>query len=86
MPWIDFSGAEFSTLRVDRAEPAQNRLVRPDNAYAKRTGAVIVCWPTKLALAPDLGDRVLAELPAPAHPEPVSLDLPPVPLAALPWN
>lgn len=61
-PWLDFSTAEFSTLRIDRAEPRQQALVKPDNAWARRDRNITVAWPTKLTLAPDLGDRVLALL------------------------
>ncbi|WP_044870733.1 FAD-dependent oxidoreductase [Pseudomonas sp. LFM046] len=60
LPWIDLSAAQWATLRVDRAEPAQSGLVRPDNAFLHEQGALLVGWPTKLALAPDFADRVLA--------------------------
>ena len=59
-PWLDFSQAEFAVLNVTRAEPKQQALVKPDNAYAHRDHNLIVAWPTKLTLAPDLGDRVMA--------------------------
>ena len=62
LPWIDLSNAQWATLRVDRAEPAQSGLVRPDNAFLHEQGALLVGWPTKLALAPDFADRVLAAL------------------------
>ena len=63
-PWLDFSEADIRTERVDRAEPRQDALVKPDNAYAVRRNNLVVTWPTKLTLAPDLGDRVLALLDA----------------------
>jgi hypothetical protein len=47
---------------VDRAEPAQSGLARPDNAFLADQGKLLVGWPTKLALAPDFTDRVLAAL------------------------
>ena len=62
LPWVDLSGARWATLRVDRAEPAQSGLVRPDNAFLAEQGRLLVGWPTKLALSPDLADRVLASL------------------------
>lgn len=62
LPWVDLSAAEWHTLRVDRAEPAQSGLVRPDNAFLSEQGSLLVGWPTKLALAPDLADRVIAVL------------------------
>ena len=62
LPWIDLSGAQWRTLRIERAEPAQSGLVRPDNAFLAAQGNLLIGWPTKLALAPDLADRVLASL------------------------
>ncbi len=62
LPWVDLSAAQWATLRVDRAEPAQSGLARPDNAFLHEQGKLLVGWPTKLALAPDFADRVLAAL------------------------
>ena len=62
LPWIDLSDARWATLRVDRAEPAQSGLVRPDNAFLAEQGRLLVGWPTKLALSPDFADRVIAAL------------------------
>ncbi len=62
LPWVDLSAAQWATLRVDRAEPAQSGLVRPDNAFLHEQDKLLVGWPTKLALAPDFADRVLAAL------------------------
>lgn len=62
LPWVDLSQAQWATLRVSRAEPAQSGLVRPDNAFLADQGRLLVGWPTKLALAPDFSDRVLQAL------------------------
>jgi glycerol-3-phosphate dehydrogenase len=62
LPWVDQSATQWATLRVDRAEPAQSGLVRPDNAFLAEQGRLLVGWPTKLALAPDFADRVCAAL------------------------
>lgn len=62
LPWVDLSQAQWATLRVDRAEPAQSGLVRPDNAFLDSQRRLMVGWPTKLALAPDFADRVLSHL------------------------
>ena len=62
LPWIDLSDARWATLRVDRAEPAQSGLVRPDNAFLAEQGSLLIGWPTKLALSPDFADRVIAAL------------------------
>lgn len=77
LPWLDFSDAQFVPVAVDRAEPRQESLTKPDNAWARRDGNLVVTWPTKLTLAPDLGERVVRLLDeagaAPRHPRP---DLP----------
>jgi glycerol-3-phosphate dehydrogenase len=62
LPWLDLSDARWASLRVSRAEPAQNALLRPDSAFLSAQDALLVGWPTKLALAPDFADRVLAHL------------------------
>ncbi len=62
LPWVDQSATRWATLRVDRAEPAQSGLVRPDNAFLAEDGPLLVGWPTKLALSPDFADRVVAAL------------------------
>ncbi|WP_296259108.1 MULTISPECIES: NAD(P)/FAD-dependent oxidoreductase [unclassified Pseudomonas] len=89
LPWVDLGQAQFATLRVDRAEPQQSGLVRPDNAYLDVQGRLLVGWPTKLALAPDFADRVLASL---SHdgihpiPQPTYGDLPRPSLAKPVWD
>lgn len=62
VPWVDLSAAKWATLRIDRAEPAQSALARPDNAFLAEQGRLLVGWPTKLALSPDFSDRVEAAL------------------------
>jgi glycerol-3-phosphate dehydrogenase len=62
LPWVDQAATQWATLRVERAEPAQSGLVRPDNAFLAEQERLLVGWPTKLALAPDFADRVLAAL------------------------
>jgi glycerol-3-phosphate dehydrogenase len=89
LPWVDLSEAQFATLRVDRAEPQQSGLVRPDNAFVDVQGRLLVGWPTKLALAPDFADRVLASLSRhDIHPtpQPPHTDFPKPPLAIPVWD
>ncbi len=64
LPWVDLSDAQWGTLRINRAEPKQSKLLRPDQAYCKAVNNGLVTWPTKLALAPNLADEVLKELKA----------------------
>jgi glycerol-3-phosphate dehydrogenase len=89
LPWIDLATVQWATLRVDRAEPAQSGLVRPDNAFLADQQNLLVGWPTKLALAPDFADRVLAALQRDGiqpteHPPLGALPRPPV--AAALWE
>jgi hypothetical protein len=62
IPWVDFSEAEWATLPISRAEPLQAKFARPDNAFiapAKGCNNVLVGWPTKLTLAPNLANQTL---------------------------
>lgn len=59
LPWVDLTNAEWQTFHIDRAEPMQSSLVRPDSAFAQQVGNCTIAWPTKLALSPDLSDQVL---------------------------
>jgi len=62
IPWMNLEGAEWATLPVERAEPLQANFVRPDNAFITRAdGAsnLLVGWPTKLTLAPNLANQAV---------------------------
>ena len=59
LPWIDWSNRTFETLSIDRAEPTGRRL---EGAFVETHENVLIAWPGKLTLAPDLGDRVLRAL------------------------
>lgn len=66
IPWVDLSQAEWATLPVTRAEPLQPNFIRPDNAFVAPTAGcnnVLVAWPTKLTLVPNLANQVLDLLP-----------------------
>ena len=86
MPWIDFTDCQFSTFRVDRAEAGSDALLRPDTPYVRRHGNVIVCWPTKLTLAPMMGDMFMKLMPEPKTGAPGLLNLPPSPVGGSPWE
>ena len=62
LPWVNLEAAEWGTLRVNRAEPKQSKLLRPDAAFCQAVNNGIVSWPTKLALAPNLADEVVRML------------------------
>ncbi len=89
LPWIDLSQVQWATLRVNRAEPAQSGLVRPDNAFLADQGALLVGWPTKLALAPDFAERVISALQRDGIEPKATEPLPELPRPALgltPWE
>ena len=61
MPWIDFGQCQWRTLRLDRGEPRQSALLRPDSAFVGPVDSVdnaLVAWPTKLSLSPNLADEI----------------------------
>ena len=60
LPWVSLDNAQWATHRVNRAEPAQSNLLRPDTAFIESIDNIHIAWPTKLALTPDLSDRALA--------------------------
>ncbi|MTI63682.1 FAD-dependent oxidoreductase [Methylophaga sp.] len=62
LPWVALPELEWATHAVNRAEPKQSSLTRPDSAFISSYDNLHVCWPTKLALAPDLADQMLAAL------------------------
>jgi glycerol-3-phosphate dehydrogenase len=91
VPWVNLDGAQWSTLRIDRAEGLTEKGERPDEPIIAQRGSTIIAWPTKLAFAPLVAQRIAAMLPPPTHkPEPeggpsIFEDFAPR-VAPLPWN
>ena len=56
-PAVDFDRVTWSTLYINRCEPAGPRRLEP---FVHRQGRVITVWPMKLALAPLAADRASA--------------------------
>ncbi len=93
LPWVNLEKAQWATLAIDRAEPKQLNFGRPDQAHASWAEGcknVIAAWPTKLTLAPNLGNTVVELLDQesikPSHQETPNLSLPAPPIAASPWQ
>lgn len=95
LPWAELGHTEWATVRLDRAEPLQRGLMKPDKAFAEPASdcpAVIAAWPTKLTLAPNMADEVERYLlppdPARANSLPIELarTLPHPPLARPCWE
>ena len=66
IPWINLEGAEWATLPIERAEPLQPGFARPDSAYLEHIDGtnLMVGWPTKLTLAPNMANQALDQLVA----------------------
>ena len=65
LPWIDFGQTSWATIRLDRAEPKQSALLRPDTAFVGAVDSVsntLTAWPTKLTLSPNLANEIEALL------------------------
>lgn len=58
-PWLDLSQAEFSSFFVDRAENKQPGGARPESCYVKEIKNMLIAWPTKMALAPQLTKEII---------------------------
>ena len=61
LPWIDFGKTEWGTIKLDRAEPRQAGLLRPDRSFVGKSPGlenVLTAWPTKLTLSPHLADEI----------------------------
>lgn len=91
LPAVDVSGLRWSTVGVDRVEwNATARSEIPDEPVVRRVDTMLYCWPMKLAFAPLLSDKIVAELEAlgvkPSGRETDFSDLPPVGYAVPPWE
>jgi glycerol-3-phosphate dehydrogenase len=90
IPGIDLTGVEWSAYRVNRAEGSTSGGLRPESVQLLVEGNVLTAWPTKLALAPVLAERIaetLAPFDGTAAAEDSELDDWPRPeVAAFPWE
>lgn len=82
--WVDLEGIELATVRIDRAEGFMADGSRPDEPVIRSVDRAHICWPTKLAFAPIVADRVTALVGEPEHPQPEAV-LDPPPFAPAPW-
>jgi glycerol-3-phosphate dehydrogenase len=65
LPWINFGKTEWRTIKLDRAEPRQSSLLRPDQSFVGKSqplANVLTAWPTKLTLSPHLADEIESAL------------------------
>lgn len=85
VPWLDWQGADYSVLTINRAEPKQTSGLKPDQAYVRRVGDFVQCFPTKLTLAPDMGDRLLTVMDPPTAHDTLSTQHPRASIGEAPW-
>ena len=89
IPWLDFSPARWSTLRIDRAEPHMTDGSRPAEPLVSLSGKVITAWPVKLAMTPLMTDAILNKVKAlgiQANLKPVSVQIPQAQTSQFPWE
>ncbi len=86
LPGVDFDGTAWAAYRIDRAERAMAGGRRPDDVQVLQEVNLFTAWPTKLALAPRLVDRLLPLLPVSAGIFPVPVGWPVPVVATPPWD
>ena len=86
LPSVPLDGLTGAALAIDRAEPAQVEGRLTDDPVIEQVGNVMLAWPSKLAFAPLLADRVRERLLDRPRGEIRLPDLPPPPLAEPPWE
>ncbi|KOR31499.1 hypothetical protein TI04_00385 [Achromatium sp. WMS2] len=62
LPWLNLTNMRWATWRVERAEQRQPGAIRPDQPCVYTQNGVSVVWPTKLAFAPVVADKLLTSL------------------------
>jgi glycerol-3-phosphate dehydrogenase len=86
LPWLNLTQVEWGVFTIDRAEPRMPNNQRPSDCFIHQQDQIITAWPTKLALAPRLADKLLEYLPPPGeHPPEIPVQLPTPPMAQQPW-
>ena len=65
--WLKPKEESMKILAIDRVEPHTKNQRKPDEAFAERAQDFIQCFPTKLTLTPNLGDKIMLLLDRPKH-------------------
>lgn len=95
IPWVPLDGAQWSTLRIDRAEGLTPDGSRPDEpVLTPISPTALAIWPTKLAFAPLVAVRAaqwlasatLARTPTRDHAALTRADSSADSIAPLPWD
>lgn len=90
-PWCDMSNAQWHSFFINRAEALTKNGKRPETASIHRHLNISLCWPSKLTLAPNLGQLIVdlfqAKNIAPSKYSNPELDQLPFPgIASPPWE
>lgn len=67
LPWVELGQTQWRTVSLDRAEPRQSILIKPDSAFVGKVDGsanTLAAWPTKLTLSPHLADEIERHLAA----------------------
>lgn len=59
-PWCDLSNARWHSFFINRAEALTRNGKRPETASIHQYLNIALCWPSKLTLAPNLGQQMLS--------------------------
>lgn len=90
LPAIDWQTRSWATLRINRAEGRQRGGRRPDQPVIQQHGRQLTVWPTKLAFAPLVADRLLEKISATGihkqHKPPPQNAWPAATIAPYPWH
>tara|TARA_R110002110_G_scaffold414951_1_gene646772 strand:+ start:68346 stop:69560 length:1215 start_codon:yes stop_codon:yes gene_type:complete len=90
-PWLDLGQAEWHSFFINRAEAKTAGGKRPESASIHQHKNLLLCWPSKLTLAPNLGQQLVDHLQSekiiPGTNKSTSLEFLPFPGIALPpWE
>jgi len=90
LPKLQLEKLHFQSIEINRAEPKQSALLRPDDAYCYQkdeNSRIITAWPTKLALAPRVAEQVLqaCQFSSTSKQATIALNLPKPELARYCW-
>ncbi len=86
LPGVAVDACEAAAFAIDRAEPAHVVGRLADEPVIATAGNALLAWPSKLAFAPLLADRLAEALAGLPRGEERLPDLPPPPLGAPPWE
>ncbi len=58
-PWCDLASEQWHSFFINRAEALTKNGKRPETASIHQYGNIALCWPSKLTLAPNLGQQIV---------------------------